>query len=253
MEAEEFVKRRFKELAEKCYQKNQYTFTGFLGLADVSCFYGMERELSYVPYALWGGYEGAERVMLRFGSEEMLGYEEEFPVSCLKVNPVAEKFSDELTHRDYLGALMNLGIERDTLGDILMVDKSAWIFCTGTMAEFISNNITKVKHTNVLCTPAKELPSFVEKDVREVKIQIASDRIDGVVAKVYKLSRSEASDLFRQKRIFVEGRLCENSSRTLKAGEAVSVRGYGKFKYLGESGVSKKGKLNVVVECCGKR
>ena len=90
MDAEELMKRRFRELAEKCYQKNQYTFTGFLGLADVSCFYEIEREFSYVPYTLWGGYEDAERVMLRFGSMEMLGYEEDFPVSCLKVSPVAE-------------------------------------------------------------------------------------------------------------------------------------------------------------------
>lgn len=253
MDAEELMRRRFRELAEKCYQKNQYTFTGFLGLADVSCFYEMEREFSYVPYTLWGGYEDAERVMLRFGSMEMLGYEEDFPVSCLKVSPVAEKFSDTLTHRDYLGALMNLGIERDTLGDILMVEKSAWIFCTGTMALFISENLTKVKHTTVLCTPVEEIPSLVEKDVQEVKLQISSERIDGVVAKVYKLSRSEAAELFRQKRIFVEGRLCENSSRMLKPGDAVGVRGYGKFKYLGEMGVSKKGKLNVVVECWGKR
>lgn len=253
MEAEELMKKRFRELAQNCYQKNQYTFTSFLGLADVSVFYEIEREFSYVPYTLWGGYGDAERLMLRFGSEEMLGYEEGFPISCLKASPVAEKFSDDLTHRDYLGALMNLGIDRGTLGDILIMDKSAWIFCTDTMADFISKNLTKVKHTIVLCMQAEAVPSFVEKDAQELKIQISSGRIDGVIAKVYKLSRSEAAEMFRQKKIFVEGRLCENSSRMLKPGEAVSVRGYGKFRYLGETGISKKGKLNAAVECYGKQ
>lgn len=252
METEELLKKRFAELAQKCYQKNQYTFTGFLGLADAACFYEMERELSFVPYDLWGGCEGAERVMIRFGSVEMLGYEEEFPVVCLKICPLAEKFADVLTHRDYLGALMNLGIERDVLGDIVIEGKTAWVFCTKSISDFISENLTKVKHTSVLCTVSTDIPSFFNRDVQEIKLQISSERIDGVIAKVYKLSRSDSSELFRQKRIFVRGRLCENSSRLLKTGDAVSVRGYGKFEYRGETGISRKGKLNVLIGCYGK-
>ncbi|MCM1127043.1 MAG: YlmH/Sll1252 family protein [Lachnospiraceae bacterium] len=252
MDTEELLKKRFAELAQKCYQKNQYTFAGFLGLADAACFYEMERELSYVPYTLWGGYEGAERVMIRFGSAEMLGYEEAFPIVCLKVSPLAEKFSDELTHRDYLGALMNLGIEREILGDILIEEKTAWIFCTQNMAEFISENMVKVKHTTVLCAESQEIPSFGSRDIQELKLQLSSERIDGMIAKAYKLSRSDSAELFRQKKVFVEGRLCENSSRLLKAGETVSVRGYGKFEYRGETGISRKGKLNVLIGCYGK-
>lgn len=75
MEAEELLKKRLRELARKCYQNNQYTFTGFLGPADMECFYGLERELSYVPYKIWGGSEFCERAMLRFGGEQELGYE----------------------------------------------------------------------------------------------------------------------------------------------------------------------------------
>lgn len=253
MEENELLKKRFRELAQKCYQNNQYTFTGFLGLADAACFYEIERELSYVPHTVWGGSELAERVMIRFGSEELLGYEEPFPIVCLKISPLAEKFADALTHRDYLGALMNLGIERDTLGDILLREKTAWLFCTGSMAEYIKENLTRVKHTTVMCEEAEEAPALTEKDIQEMQIQIASARIDGVVAKVYRLSRSEAVELFRQKKIFVGGRLCENNSQLLKAGETVSVRGYGKFEFAGETGISKKGKLNARIYCYGKR
>lgn len=249
---EELLKKRFAELAEKCYQKNQYTFTGFLGLAETACFYEMERELSHVPYTVWGGFASAERVMIRFGSRELLGYEEEFPITCVKIAPLAEKFSDALTHRDYLGALMNLGIERDVLGDILIEEKTAWLFCADSMSEFISDNLIKVKHTSVACTIAEEIPSFSSKDIQEMKIQVPSERIDGVIAKVYKLSRSGAAELFRQKKVFVDGRTCENNSRPLKAGDTVSVRGYGKFEYYGETGISKKGKLNVLIGCYGQ-
>ena len=120
METEELLKKRFRELAEKCYRNNQYTFTGFLGLSEAACFYELEKELSYVPYTLFGGSDLCERVMLRFGSQEQLSYTEEFPISCLKISPLSQKFGEELGHRDFLGALMNLGIERSTLGDILV-------------------------------------------------------------------------------------------------------------------------------------
>ena len=243
METEELLKKRFAELAQKSYQKNQYTFTGFLGLADAGCFYEMEKELSYVPYQLWGGYQDAERVMLRFGGEELMGYEEEFPISCLKVS----------THRDYLGALMNLGIERDRLGDILIAGNEAFIFCTSSMADFITENLVKVKHTSVSCSSAGGILPDPDRDCEELAIQVSSGRIDGVVSKVYRLSRGDGAELFRQKKVFVGGKPCENTSRLLKSGDVVSVRGYGKFEFLGETGVSKKGKLNVAVRSYGKR
>lgn len=252
MEAEELQKKRFRELARKCYQNNQYTFTGFLSPADLSCFYEMERELSYVPCEAWGGSELCERVMLRFGSREELGYEEQFPIACIEARPLAAKFADALTHRDFLGALMNLGIERSALGDILIADNVGYIFCTESMVDFIMENLTKVKHTSVLCSRAAEAPVLTDKDRQEMKIQISSERIDGVLAKVYKLSRSEATELFRQKKVFVNGRLCENNSQLLKSGDIVSARGCGKFAYSGQQGLSKKGKINAIVLRYGK-
>lgn len=246
------LKKRFRELARKCYQNNQYTFTGFLSLADLSCFYEIEKEFSYVPYKVWGGSELCERVMIRFGSEEELQYQEEFPIMCIEAKPLAAKFADTLTHRDFLGALMNLGIERSTLGDILIVDNVGYIFCMESMADFIMENLGKVKHTSVLCSRARVVPAFANKEKQEMKIQISSERIDGVLAKVYRLSRSEAIELFRQKKVFVNGRLCENNSQILKSGDVISARGCGKFEYSGQMGISKKGKINAAVLCFGK-
>lgn len=253
METEELIKKRFRELAQKCYQNNQYTFTGFLGLSDVSCFYEMEKELSYVPFKLWGGSELCERVMLRFGSEDMLGYEEPFPITCICAKPLAARFADELTHRDFLGALMNLGIDRSTLGDIMLLDNIGYIFCMENMADYIIEHLDKVRHTSIGCGRTTELPAFGEKDRQEVKIQISSERIDAVLAKVYRLSRSDAIEYFRQKKVFVNGRLCENNSYLLKDGDIVSARGCGKFEYCGWRNVSKKGKINACIMCYGKR
>lgn len=253
MQSENLLKSRLKDLAQKSYQSNVYTYTGFLSLAELGDFYEMERELSFVPYTQSGGYPGAERAMLRFGSEELLGYAEEFPITCIKIEPRMQKFADDLSHRDFLGALMNLGIERSTLGDIVLEENTGYLFCTETIAPFILEQLIKIKHTNVRCAAAETVPVQKEEDLEEIKIQITSERIDAVIARVYRLSRSESMEQFRQKKIFVNGRLCENNSYSLKEKDAVTVRGYGKFIFSGNQSYSKKGKINAVVLLYGKR
>ena len=157
------------------------------------------------------------------------------------------KFADALTHRDFLGALMNLGIERSTLGDIYIEDKTGYLFCLKSMAEYITENLTRIRHTSVQCTVCEEPPVFLQKEPEEKLIQISSARTDALIAGVYHLSRTESNELFREQKVFINGRLCENNSRALKEGDQITVRGYGKFTYEGEKGLSRKGKVNVRV------
>ena len=98
------------------------------------------------------------------------------------------------------------------------------------------------------CNITEELPDIsILRKIEEMRVQVSSVRLDAVISKVYNLSRGDSLELFRAKRVFVDGKLCENSSYGLKEGEIVSVRGFGKFKYLSQGGVSKKGKINVTV------
>ena len=248
MSEEEQLKKRFLELADRAYTNCQYQFSGFLNLTETSLFLQTAREFPHVPFALFGGMEDCERQMARLGSEEMMGYEEPFPICCIKAEPNMQKFADKLSHRDVLGALMNLGVERSTIGDILLCDNVAFIFCTEKMAGYLANELTQIKHTPVRCSIAEELPSIAElRKIVEMRIQVASVRLDAVISKVYNLSRGDSLELFRTKRVFVDGKLCENNSYGVKENEVVSVRGFGKFKYLSQAGVSKKGKINVTV------
>lgn len=244
---DEILQNRIRDLADRCYKNNMYTFSDFLSLADASVYYAIERELSYVKATLWGGNEICERVVLRFGSEEQLGYEEDFPIKLLCIKPLMEKFSDNLTHRDILGSLMNLGIERSVLGDIFIVGKEAYVFCLDNIAEYICDSLSRVKHTSVMCTIAEKEPEFNKSEKTDHVIQIQSERIDGVIAKVCNMSRSQCALLFTERKVFVNGRLNENSSYTLKAGDAITVRGFGRFEYVGVGGISRKGKLNATV------
>ena len=98
------LKNRIRELADKSYNQNQYTFTGFLGLAEQDALWQVEREVKFAGITLYGGREEAERKLLRFGSEAELGYEQPFPICCIRIRPLSAKFADKLSHRDYLGA-----------------------------------------------------------------------------------------------------------------------------------------------------
>lgn len=245
MKENEELKRRVLDLANRCYQQNIYTFSGFLNAAEVSDVYTMERKLDFVPWKLFGGTEGCERQMLRFGSADLLGYEEEFPISCVVIRPAAPKFAEELTHRDFLGALMNLGIERDVLGDIIVRDAVGYVFCEDAMAAYLAEQITQVRHTTMTTEVTKECPAQAAPQFADEEFVVSSNRCDAVVAKAYKLSRTQSTELFRSGKIFVNGRQYDRNSGILKDGDIISVRGFGKLVFRGFLQETKKGRIRV--------
>lgn len=239
------LKKRFKDLAERSYTQGIFTFTGFLGLGEQEIFWQQEREIRHAGYALEGGCPDADRKVIRFGSGQELGYEVDFPIVCIHISPLQQKFADALSHRDFLGALMNLGIDRSTLGDIRVGDRQAYIFCLDSIAEFICGNLVKVKHTHVSCGIAEDFTSVAAKEPESVSVQVSSMRVDAVLARVYNISREKSLELFLAGKVYINGRLCENNSRLLKAGETVNARGFGKFTLKGEARETRKGRLAV--------
>lgn len=246
--ADELLKRRFTELAERSYKNGHFTFTDFLGLAEQSALNSIKREISHAGITLFGGAKGTERLIARFGDEDGLGYSEPFPIVCIKVSPKSYKFSEALTHRDYLGALMNLGIERDTLGDIVISGGDAYIFAKDTVSEHICESLTRVRHTDVTAAVSDTVPEGELYKTETVTVQVSSERLDAVIARVYHLSREDAAALFSRRLVFVSGRECGSTSYSPKAGELISVRSFGRFIYRGFRSSSKKGKLNIDVE-----
>ena len=242
------LKKRLLDLANQSYQNNMFTFSGFLSLHEQQLIEEIRKENAFIAVTLYGGNTDCERMMARFGNKEELGYEEAFPIRCIKIEPLIEKFADALTHRDFLGAVMNLGVERNTIGDIFVQGKSAYLYCHQKMAEYLLEELDKVKHTHVKChliDSVEELPT-VEPIPKEVLV--SSCRIDGVISKVYNISRTGSLELFRSGRIFVNGKLMENNSYVLKAADSVTVRGFGKFIFKEEVYKTKKEKLRILIE-----
>ena len=244
----EILKRRFIELASKADGGAYFTFTDFLGLPEQSAFAEVKNKLGRCKYTVFGGAEGAERVVIRFGDPAEIGYEADFPILCIKIEPLAKKFADKLTHRDFIGALLTLGIERSTLGDIVISDNVGYVFALENMAEFIQNELSRVKRTDVKAQIIDTLPDVELYHTEQKRIQLSGERLDAVIAKVYSLSRDDAQGLFKKRLVYVNGKLCESVSYTPKENDKISARGYGRFIYRGYDGLSRKGKLNAIVD-----
>ena len=239
---EEELKRHILDLAERSYAQNIYTFSDFLTLGEISQVHSFENEFNFVKAAFFGGCDGCERQMVRFGSEDELGYVQDFPIRTLEVKPLNAKFADSLSHRDFLGAIMNLGVNRDVLGDIIVRDNTGYIFASESMAEYLCDNLNQVKHTTVVCNICDKCPESAKPVFEMAEIIISSNRCDAVISKLYNLSRTQSSELFRKKLVFVDGRSIEKPTAVLKSGAVVSVRGYGKFVFDGIISETRKGR-----------
>ncbi|MDR0964757.1 MAG: hypothetical protein LBM60_09090 [Clostridium sp.] len=237
----------FRDLARQASLKNQYVYSSFLGLREQDLFFRIAREFAEHQYDVFGGVDGAERVMIRFGDVNLIGYNETYPIDCVCVKAKQQKFADDLSHRDFLGALMNLGIERKTIGDIGVREKVAYILCASSVTDLICDELTRVRHTDVHCERCDPQTTYFANQAAQSQVQVSSNRADAVCAKVFNLSRNEAADAFAKGRVFVNGQMTQNNSKLLQPGDKVTVRGFGRFDYECILRETKKEKLVISI------
>lgn len=237
--------RRWKDLHDRGRKQGIYTFTGFLNMNQLSIFYTHVNEIGTTNWKVSGGYENAERAIIRFGNLEDLGYEEEFPISCVQFSAANEKFASEIGHRDVLGAIMNLGIERTLIGDIRFVNRKIYVYCASHIADYLCSEIIRIGKTVVVSKIAQPDQLLDMVQMEEDTGIIASLRIDVFVAFLTDLSRKNSTELLLAKNVYVNGRICDNFSYLMKEGDIISIRGYGKFVFGGVLGQTKKERLKV--------
>ncbi len=248
MEKEELLfRKRIQELSRICFQRDIPVHTDFLNLYEQTIFFSLLSSISSVKYQLAGGYKMAERKVVCF----LPSYEEklyEYPFTCLIARPVNPRFAEELSHRDYLGALMNLGIERSKIGDILIEDKICHIFCMEDMADYLCRELNFVRHTNMVLEPAAIGELSITPKFETVSGSVASLRLDCILALAWQSSRSKMTPYIEGEKVFVNGRMITSNSYLLKEEDIVSVRGFGKFVYRGVETETKKGRLFITLD-----
>lgn len=240
MNENEALKKKFLFLSERADSCCYSTFTEFLSLYEISLLKAQNYPL---PPTLFAGYENGERCVAGFGCDDVT----QFPIVCIKIEPANRKFADALNHRDILGAIMNLGINRNTTGDIMLSDNTAYLFCLESISGYIIDNLSKVRHTTVKCTLTQNLPDFIGAKPESSEIVVSSLRADTVIAGIYKLSRKEVSALFAQEKVFINQKAVTKESVTPKDGDLVSVRGFGRFIFNEALRKTKKDRIVISV------
>lgn len=256
---------RIRDLARQAHINDYLTHTGFLSLSEQSraalevpglgmSGAGRESGQGGVRAVFFGGHGEADRKVLFFlpsymDEEELFRQEEDGSgvTACLEIRVRGARFSREIGHRDCLGALMHLGIERDQVGDIL-IDKDgalAYVFVLSSMAEHICRELSTVGRSSVELRAVPPSDCGVKPELKTQTGSIASVRIDSLVAMAFHLSRSAAQELVAGEQVFADGRIVSSSSFVPREGCRISVRGHGKFIFEGEEKATKKGRILV--------
>lgn len=228
-------------------RKNIFSSTHFLSPRELD----MSRYLFGQQEGLrsFGGYTNAERQMLVYMPdylEDAFLFQEESPITCLRAS-----FSqaDSLSHRDFLGALMSIGISRDAIGDICVGSSTCDFFVIAEIAPYILQELTQAGGAKLLVSriPISDA-QVAESATKQIKDTIASLRLDSVIASGFRISRGTAAQYITSGKAAINGLPCEKPDKTVDVGCKISLRGYGKIKLTGVNGLTKKGRYSVIID-----
>ena len=240
------LQKRLVELSRIADTREIVTFSEFLNLNELNILHTTPKNMLLSQYKTYGGYGLSERQMAAF-LPDALYYDYQYPIQIIEISPVNRKFAEELSHRDYLGAVMNLGIERCKLGDILIEDGKAILFAKEELAGYIMEHLTRIRHTTVRTSILPAFEDSYEPRYEELKGTVASVRLDTVLSLAYPLSRSKVTGLIEGARVFVNGKLVTSNGYRLKEGDILSVRKMGRIGYNGILSETKKGRYMVSI------
>ena len=238
------LQKRLIELSKTAYRRGIVTYSDFLNLNELNILHTTPRSEFDTPYETYGGYNDSERQMAAF-LPDALYYTHFYPIQILTIEPLQKKFAESLTHRDYLGAVLNLGIERSKIGDIIVMEQCAYLFVHESLADFICSDLTRIRHTSVMVTKKDAEDFSYTPKYEEITGTVASVRLDSLLSLAFNSSRSKLVALIEGGKVFTNGKLMTTNSYQVKEGDIISVRQMGRFKYNGILSQTKKGRYYV--------
>ncbi len=236
---------RLVDAAEKAMKNQKFRLTSFLDpfgqeIAEVVAanFDGLQADFN-------GGYEGAERQRAVFRHEDFRG------TPAWEIAVVAAAWKDAFTHishRDVLGAVMGLGLERETIGDIQIQQGTARIVVVENMADFLLQNCVQLGAAHVQCS-LDDLTSLAPREERckEIRATVASLRVDSIAAAGFGMSRSRAASDIAAEKLKLNWQSVKNASQSVKEGDMLSMRGRGRLEVTEIRGQTKKGRISVLL------
>ena len=230
---------RINDAIIRAEQKQAPQFVGFLDSSGSAMAVAIAKTQK-AKFMLFGGHPLAERQYFGTFPEWCEPETDSFPITRLKVKNKSDR---AFTHRDVLGALMSAGIERDTVGDIVITEKDAVVFVSNGVVKHIVSHIQKIASAGVEITVDDSTELEVTERFSEHNGTVASLRLDCVVAELANCSRTKATELIEGGFVAVSGLEILKVTAEIKAGDTVSIRKIGKFAIDRCDRVTKKGRI----------
>lgn len=245
MENNEFIKRA-EDLWERCERSGVLTMTGFLSPAER---YQLECWAARLPDGrplFHGGAAGCERTAAFFLPDYMAP--EDFdPAEHIRAIRLKAHFGAP-GHRDYMGAVLGMGVGRQWVGDIRVMEDTAYIFCLPSVqAHLLSMDKVGRFSVRAEAVALSALPAQ-EKQVRSLSFSVMSPRLDAVVGGMFHLSRTESAKQISAGNVSLNYEQCLRADCRIKEGDVISLRGGGKGSVTGTGGTSRKGRLFVYAD-----
>lgn len=259
---EQILYDHFEDMYNIAYNRGTPIYSDFTGLNGIELVYRLldNKKISKNMYdkkiCTYGGYDGAIYQMICFlpDNDYIKIDNSDFPISCIKISPVNNKFCDKLTHRDFLGAVMNLGIERDQVGDIIVnkLDSysnayAAYVFCRSNKEKLVCS-ITQIKHTTVKTEVILDNNIVIEQKFKEIPGSVASLRLDCIISVACRSSRSQCLTHIGSGNVFINGRCCTENAKEIKNGDIITIRGFGKYLIETSEVITKKGRFHIIAK-----
>ncbi len=244
---EKLIISRVLDKVDICLKKHYMTFTDFLNPTETAFLCNnILKSIGDINFLVFGGADECERNIIGFSPEYMDICKDDFPIKAVKIKRNI-KFSSDLSHRDYLGSILGLGIDRETTGDIIIFDDYAICFVLENVADYIGLNLTKIGRTSV----KTDIFNITEIDMPNINITekratVSSMRLDSVIGAAFNISRGKSQDFIRSEKVNVNWIPISNVSHIVKENDMISVRGKGRFRIGYETGKTKKDRTGVI-------
>ena len=222
---------------KECYEKNKTYVSNFLSIAEQEIFQNEAKKYPQLELTFDGGMVNAEYQKALVCP---IGLNVSSNISVLKITFNPKYLS--LTHRNVLGSLIHLGIERNRIGDISLTDNCAYVAVSSNMVDFIKDNLLTIHHQEVVVTEYFDTIELEDKGI-EKTIFLQSSRLDSVIAQAFNLSRDESYELIKHEMVKVNQKIVVKSFQNLKACDIISVAHKGRVKIMDDSATSRSGRI----------
>lgn len=230
--------------ANTCLKNYEAKSTEFMNPFEIKNAMDIINSESDLKYHSDGGYEGAERSVLSIFPFYMEYEDIEAPIKFIQIDGNF-KFRN-VSHKDYLGSILGLGIKREKIGDILIHDDFCQVVVSSDICDYIVMNLTKVATNTVKVKEInREDLKTSEKKYKDISFTVSSDRLDCVISGIYNISRQESLKYINAERVHLNYEKITSASKTVSSGELISVRGKGRSEVVEIGGETRKGRTRV--------